>query len=122
MKRLKHFSSLELTLLSIISVIILLGSAFLAYYLGYQHNIQTVKLMEQTQYNKDEQYRKSLETLRNENTQAATYNQTICAEYQKLYQSYENLYSTKPVDSSFESYVRPGSAKGQIDPCYETGS
>lgn len=52
-----------------------------------------------------------------DSNETANYTETICAEYRKLYQAYTNLRSQTPAVA--ESYALPGSAKGQIDECYQ---
>lgn len=52
-----------------------------------------------------------------EANKTATYIETICAEYRKLYRSYREARFPDP--ASVDKYVGlPGSAKGQIDDCY----
>lgn len=47
----------------------------------------------------------------------ASYIDTICAEYRKLYQSYREVRYPDP--TGVDKYAGlPGSAKGQIDECY----
>jgi hypothetical protein len=104
-------------LLTIVGLFIVAAVAGLSYYLGYQRNIDTVKLMEREQYIKDDQYGKGLGNLQKENADTATRNVVVCAEYQKLYQSYTELYALAPAPKA-ERYIIPGSARGEVDPCY----
>ena len=113
----KSISRREVILLTIIGLFLLTAVAGLSYYLGYQRNIETVKLMERQQYIRDEQYSKGLGNVQKENADIATNNTVVCAEYQKLYQAYEDLYTASP-NKPTERYIIPGSARGQVDPCY----
>lgn len=59
-----------------------------------------------------------LESKDMQSNESANYTDTICAEYRKLYQAYTTLRSQHPsVNGS--SYALPGSAKGQVDECYQ---
>lgn len=113
----KSLTRREVILLLIIGLFILIAVAAASFYLGYQKNADTVKLMQHQQYTKDDQYGKSLDTLQKENATIATRNTVICAEYQKLYQAYDSLY-TKTPNNSAEKYTIPGSASGNVDSCY----
>jgi hypothetical protein len=109
----------EIILFSIIGLFLLTAVGGISYYLGYQRNNETVKLMERQQYIKDDQYGTSLKNVQKENDDLATKNTVICGEYQKLYQAYSNLYVATP-GTMMQKYTIPGSAKGQVDPCYES--
>lgn len=113
----KRVTPREMILLTIVGLFILAAVAGLSYYLGYQKNIETVKLMEREQYIKDDQYGKGLDNLQKENAETATRNVVVCAEYQKLYQSYTELYAQAQAPKA-EKYIIPGSARGDVDPCY----
>jgi hypothetical protein len=47
-----------------------------------------------------------------------SYNTTICAEYQKLYAAYKDVVA-KANPPLTTSYALPGSAKGDVDQCYQ---
>ena len=50
-------------------------------------------------------------------SETANYIETICAEYRTLYKSYREL--RYPDSANVDKHIGlPGSAKGQIDPCY----
>jgi hypothetical protein len=53
-----------------------------------------------------------------ESNKSANYTETICAEYRKLYQAYKTLATQNPPDIGI-GYALPGSAKGEIDQCYQ---
>lgn len=60
----------------------------------------------------------SLSTTQNELSEQATHVDTICGEYRKLYSAYEAL-SVQSPSASGSGYALPGSAKGEIDTCYQ---
>lgn len=112
-----QFTKRELYLSGLLIVFMTSAIAAGAYYLGYQRNIETVKLMERQLHINDGQYGDSLEVVQKDNAEIATRNVVICAEYQELYQAYIELRDQLP-SSQTEFYTRPGSASGNVDPCY----
>jgi hypothetical protein len=59
-----------------------------------------------------------LEDKDTQSNESANYTDTICAEYRKLYQAYTSLRSQHP-STSGRDYALPGSAKGEVDECYQ---
>jgi hypothetical protein len=60
---------------------------------------------------------KSLRQSNSDTNKTSNYIETVCAEYRKLYGAYSDLRMQYP--SSGASYAIPGSAKGNIDECYQ---
>lgn len=60
----------------------------------------------------------SLSTKQQELNTKENYTDTICAEYRKLYAAYTQAI-THTTDPASTQYAIPGSAKGDIDPCYQ---
>lgn len=59
----------------------------------------------------------ALVTQENEFSKQASYTDTVCAEYRKLYSAYKDLLAQNPPANGI-GYAQPGAAKGEVDECY----
>ncbi len=72
--------------------------------------------VQQTQSARNESNNASLATQDKQLTELTDYTTTICGEYRKLYDAYKKLSVST---STTNGYALPGSAKGEVDECYQ---
>lgn len=105
--------------LILVSSVMLLGIvAGGGYFLGLQHQKQTIKLLEGHQAIRENEYAKSLATVRAESDRTFSDYKSSCFEFKRLYEAYKDLRSNAGSEVRSEQYTAPDSARGNETSCY----
>lgn len=114
----KHITLTRILFLLCIVFLLLLIVAGTSFYFGYQHQKETVQLLQNEKAVREHEYAKSLQIVRNESSRAMNDYVTSCYEYQKLRVAYEELYKRYGLTSGLPKYTSPDDARGNEDSCY----